>query len=134
MKLQLFSPFVSGRTTQADNEFVKSLYQKQQEAPSVSVSPPGPAHADQAEHHAGQTGSEVRGPPPLWPGRLSQHRPDSAAHAAGRVPAARQRTHARRPAALRAQLCPRGRGPAAAEPPQQGLDPETETCRILGLK
>lgn len=75
---------------------------------------PGAAHADEAEHHAGEARDGVRRPSSLRPGRFSQHRQDSDAHAAGRVPAARQRANARRPAAPRSQLRPHGRSAGAS--------------------
>ena len=67
----------------------------------LTISPTGPSHPDQAERHAGETRPEVRGAPSLWPGRFPQHRPDSFAHAAGRLSVARERAYTRRPAAER---------------------------------
>lgn len=90
----------------------------------LPLRPAGPAHADQAEHHAGEAGPEVRGPPSLRPRRLTQHRQDRGPHAAGRLPAARQRAHARRPAAVGAQLGSGGRSSASSQPPLQRLDPD----------
>ena len=86
--------------------------------------PAGPAHADEAQHHVGEVGSEVRRPASLRTRRLPKHRPDRPAHAAGRLPAARQRAHARRPAAVRPQLGAGGRSAAAAQPQEPGLEPE----------
>lgn len=90
--------------------------------PTSCFPPPGPPHANEAEHHVGEVGSEVRRPSSLWAGRFTQHRQDSSAHAAGWVSAARQRTHPRRPAALRSQLGSCGRSSCTSQPPQQGLD------------
>lgn len=85
---------------------------------------PGPPHTDQAEHHAAEAGSEVWGSSSLWAGRLAQHRQDSHAHAAGRLPAACQRTHARRPAALCSELSTCWRSSPATQPPQKTIDPQ----------
>lgn len=87
---------------------------------------PGAPHPDEAEHHAGEAGDEVQGPASLRPGRLPQHRQDSRANAAGRVPAARQRAHARRPAARGPQLGSGGGGPGASSPRQQRVDPAAD--------
>lgn len=81
----------------------------------------GVPNTDQAQHHAGEVGSDVQRPSSLWPGRLTQHRQDSCPDAAGRLPATRQRTHARRPAVVRSQLGSRGRSPSTTQPPQQGV-------------
>lgn len=83
---------------------------------------PGSPHADKVEHHAGEARSEVRRSPSLWAGWFTQHSQDSSAHAAGRLPAARQRAHARRPAAVGSQFSPCGRSSATVQPPQQRLE------------
>lgn len=95
-------------------------------SPTSCFPPPGPPHSDEAEHHAGEAGPEVRGSSSLRAGRFAQHRQDSHPHAAGRVPAARQWAHARRPAALGPQFGSRGRSSSTSQPPQQRLDPGTE--------
>lgn len=87
-----------------------SLTRNTNKAPTrCSPPPPGPPHTHEAQHHAGEAGSEVPGPSPLWPGRLAQHRQDSDTHAAGRLSAARQRADARRQAGRRSQLSSFGR-------------------------
>lgn len=85
----------------------------------------GPSHPDQVEHHAGEAGLEVRGPPSLRPGRFAQHSQDSHTHAAGRLPAARQRAHALRPVDDSSQLGTGGRSSCTTQPSQQKLEAHT---------
>lgn len=91
--------------------------------PYFLLLPPGAAYSDEAEHHAGETRPDVRRSSSLRARRLTQHSEDSCPHAAGWLPAARQRAHARRSAALSSQLSACGRSSASTQPPQQGLEP-----------
>ena len=50
----------------------------------------GSTHKYEAEQHVGEARVEVRGTATLWSGRRAQYLPHRPAHAARRLPAARQ--------------------------------------------